>query len=300
MRIRFDNQNLKFNMGNTTFHVSNIVYECLTHPIPKHSHSKNSFEIHFISKGRGSAVINGVSYPILPNTLFVTGPFIAHEQTSQADNPMYEYCIYLETEQTPFSDIRMEEIDFATAFSRTGFFIGSDRYGIISLFEQLFFELQNDLPGRTIFAETLCKQILVQVVRNDESKKETGLLPVRMPSNLSGLMDHKHLIIEECFLFEYKTITLETLALRLGLSTRQVERLLKNQYSTTFAEKKKEARMSAATVLLQDRSKKISDISEQLGYSSVEHFSAAFKRFFMMTPTKYRKILNPNEIHSPD
>jgi AraC family 4-hydroxyphenylacetate 3-monooxygenase operon regulatory protein len=47
--------------------------------------------------------------------------------------------------------------------------------------------------------------------------------------------------------------------------------------------------MSAATVLLRSSSQSISDISDQLGYSSVEHFSNAFRKYWDMGPRDFRK-----------
>jgi AraC-like DNA-binding protein len=89
-------------------------------------------------------------------------------------------------------------------------------------------------------------------------------------------------------LYEYNTLTLEILSSRLGLSRRQTERLLKDQYGKTFQQKRTEARMSAATVLLRSSSQSISDISDQLGYSSVEHFSNAFRKYWDMGPRDFR------------
>ena len=40
--------------------------------------------------------------------------------------------------------------------------------------------------------------------------------------------------------------------------------------------KKAEARMSVAAILLSDQSLSITDIAENLGYSSIEHFSSLF------------------------
>jgi AraC-like DNA-binding protein len=47
--------------------------------------------------------------------------------------------------------------------------------------------------------------------------------------------------------------------------------------------------MSAALILLLDPNKRITDIALDIGYSSSEHFSNAFKRYFGMTAREYRK-----------
>lgn len=47
--------------------------------------------------------------------------------------------------------------------------------------------------------------------------------------------------------------------------------------------------MSAAAILLSDPKKKIAGIAESLGYSSAEHFSSAFRRYYQVSPREYRK-----------
>ena len=74
-----------------------------------------------------------------------------------------------------------------------------------------------------------------------------------------------------------RTCLLEELAVKLGLGTRQTERLLQKHYGKTFLQKKTEARMSAAAILLTDSSRSITSVAEALGYSSIEHFLPRLK-----------------------
>ena len=45
----------------------------------------------------------------------------------------------------------------------------------------------------------------------------------------------------------------------------------------------------SARTLLRESSKSIGEISEELGYSSCEHFSWSFKKYCGMSPSEYRK-----------
>ena len=107
----------------------------------------------------------------------------------------------------------------------------------------------------------------------------------------SSLTDLTSVIIEEYFLYEYRNLSLEELAKRLGRSPRQTQRLLLEYYGKSYQQKKAEAKMSAAALLLADKSKNMASISEELGYSSPEHFSAAFRGYYGTTPREYRKGL---------
>ncbi|MGI6107847.1 MAG: helix-turn-helix domain-containing protein, partial [Lachnospiraceae bacterium] len=53
--------------------------------------------------------------------------------------------------------------------------------------------------------------------------------------------------------------------------------------------KKTAARMSAAVILLQSTELSVADISEQIGFSSAEHFSNTFRKFSGMSPRQFRK-----------
>ena len=95
--------------------------------------------------------------------------------------------------------------------------------------------------------------------------------------------------IEDAFYYQYDTLRLEDVASMLKISPRQAQRFLRIHYGKTFTEKCREARMSAAAMLLEDMSLSITEISVRVGFSSVEHFSSAFKGYFGASPRKYRQ-----------
>lgn len=286
MLTRFNNFDLHFSLGGYDFHVSNIVLEQFERSIPMHSHSKNSYEIHYIPYGCGRVVIAGKDYEVTPNTLFITGPFVKHAQFPNRHDPMCEYCIYLKTGRSSVSSNSPDEKLLATLFKKTDFWFGQDTQDIHTLMKQLFFELERRYTGYSIQAEILLKQLIIKLIRNYENKSAVSTMNVSQ-----NLIDNKYLIIEECFLYEYRTLTLDKLSARLGLGIRQTERLLKEHYDKTFLQKKTEARMSAASILLQNPGISITQIAENTGYSCVEHFSASFKRYYGMSASAYRRQL---------
>lgn len=287
MLTRLDNFDLHFSLGGYDFHVSNIVLEQFERSIPRHSHSKNSYEIHYIPFGYGKASINGKDYEVTPNTLFITGPFVEHAQIPNCQDPMCEYCIYLKLGHSSFPVSSAPEKKLTALFKKTNFWFGQDTQDIHSLMKQLFFELEHHYTGYSIQAESLLKQLIIKLVRNYENKPKISTRKVS-----PNLIDNKYLIIEECFLYEYRTLTLDKLSARLGLGIRQTERLLKDHYGKTFLQKKTEARMSAASILLQNSGLSITQIAEDTGYSCVEHFSASFKRYYGQSASAYRKELS--------
>ncbi|HOO28147.1 MAG TPA: AraC family transcriptional regulator [Lachnospiraceae bacterium] len=283
-RKAYNDLNISFSLENYSISASNIVFEKFLRSIPMHSHSSNSYEIHYIAYGKGMATIDGRDYEVGQNVLYITGPHIEHAQIPAPEDPMAEYCVYLRLEEKtpcPKKDCNNQLVH---TFVNRPFWFGQDSHNIHTIMQALFWELENKYPGYKIEAETLLKQLLVAIVRNYSYTKETS-----SPLETQVLNDNQYLTIEECFLYEYNTLTLPELSDRLGLSSRQTERLLQKHYGKTFLSKKTEAKMSAAVLLLRNPAKTITEISEELGYSSVEHFSSAFKRYYHINARQYRK-----------
>lgn len=281
MRTSYSDLDITFTFDGISIQILNILFERFTRKIPSHSHGSNCYEIHYIPCGYGKLSAAGNEYDIIPNTLFITGPHIKHAQQPELRDPMQEFCIYLKIGSSARQKSASRLMD---AFSRTAFWIGQDTQGMHDLMKRLFLELEHTYIGYQEQIRSLLSQILVAIIRNYEQHRDLNQKSARIPQ-----VDHKSLIIEEYFLYEYQNLSLEELAGRLFLSPRQTQRLLQEYYGKTFHEKKLEARMSAACTLLEDNSRSISSIAQALRYSSPEQFSAAFKRQYQETPTEYRK-----------
>lgn len=279
----YDKIDLAFSIGNVRCHALKFSFEPLRRSFPSHSHSNNSWEIHYISAGKGTVTLNHTPYQVSPSTLFITGPHVEHSQFPDPEDPMVEYCVYLKFDSRNRPLIQEQNPEFLNRFFETEQFIVRDKQNLEQLLENLFRELEDSRIGRRTVLESLLCQLLVFTVRNLEMSRNTE------PSSESSLTDRNYLIIEECFLYEYQNLTLEQLSSRLGLSQRQTERLLQKHYGKTFLQKKFEAKMAAALLLLKNPSNTITDISVQLGYSSVEHFSAAFRQYYGMSAREWRK-----------
>ena len=61
-KIAYQDRNIVFMMEGESVYVGNIVYERFHRSIPMHAHSDNSFEIHYISAGHGTVVVDGKEY----------------------------------------------------------------------------------------------------------------------------------------------------------------------------------------------------------------------------------------------
>ncbi len=279
----YDKIDLSFPVGNIRCHALKFSFERLERSFPSHSHSNNSWEIHYIPYGKGTITLDHEICRVGPGSFFINGPHMEHSQTPDVRDPMTEYCIYLKFDPKSRPLIQKQNPEYLNYFFETDKYVGSDKQNMHPLMQFLFKELENKDIGYHSLLASLLTQLIVLVVRNLDlpGKKE--------PAAESSVADRSYLIVEESFLYEYQDLTLDKLASRLGLSHRQTERLLQKHYGRTFLQKKFEAKMSAALPLLEDLSNSITDISMMLGYSSVEHFSAAFRRYYGMSAREWRR-----------
>lgn len=283
MKTLYTNLDIHFTVENTRFHASNIVFERFLRTIPNHSHGSRSYEIHYIPDGYGKAKIDHQYYDIKPNTLYVTGPHIEHFQIPDPQNPMCEYCVYIKIDSDRKKETDHHSDSIVPYFQQYPFWFGQDTQNIHALMQKLFFELEHQYLGYKEEVQSLLCQLIVSMVRNYKQVHKTS-----SPFAGSSIHDSKSLITEEYFLYEYQKLSLEDLSHRLGLSPRQTERYLKEHFGKTFQQKKTESRMSTAAILLSDPSRSITSVAEELGYSSIEHFSTAFKRYYGCSAREYR------------
>ena len=293
MNKTYSNLDIHFMVSGVQFKALNIAFERFEHSVPRHSHGARSYEIHYVPIGFGTVEVDGTEYSITPGTVYMTGPYVDHLQMPRMDDPMGEYCIFLTCEyekdlEFPLSgDPSFRETypgSVADLFLNTPFWFGKDTQNLNSLMHILFFELEHRLPGYREQIDSILTQLIVHMVRNYRHPAGTS-----SSITSSSLNDIKALLIDNYFLYEYKSLSLPDLAKRLGSSPRQTERFLTDYYGKTFQQKKTESRMSAARILLSDVTRSITSISEDLGYSSIEHFSNAFKRYYGCSPRAYRK-----------
>ena len=83
-------------------------------------------------------------------------------------------------------------------------------------------------------------------------------------------------------------LPIKRLAEELHLSQRQVSRIVKQQYGTSYRSKNKDLRMASAAKRLEEGCN-ISQAAAAEGYQSLSAFYAAFRKAFGMTPAEYQK-----------
>ena len=135
-------------------------------------------------------------------------------------------------------------------------------------------------------SEALLRQIILTLNRAYQTGSEW---PAHRETQMSLDESRLYPLVEDAFFYHYATLRLEDLAQMLNLSARQTQRFLLNHYGKSFTQKRTDAQMAAAEELLRNTAFTITRIAECTGFSSVEHFSTAFRRMHGCSPSEWRK-----------
>lgn len=245
--LKFENLNIK---------ILRINREMFLESFPRHKHGKSLFEIHYVIKGKGTLVTDSGGYELRRNSLYVTGPMVYHEQITDENDPMEEYCIQMEITQgknlSPVGEL----------LYKNDFWFGEDRFNMNSTFSLLEEESVNKGVGYIEALKSLVALILVALVRNYADDNYLNVYEKNTPEYM------RMSIVEESFFNDYSTLTLEELSSRLKLSRRQTQRFLVKNYSKTFSDILTETRVNKAKDFIRN-GMEIKEAAEKVGYVDV-------------------------------
>ncbi len=193
-----------------------------------HSHSKNSYELHFVVDGEGTLATDSKVYDLSKGDFFVTGPNVYHQQSTNPEKPLTEIFIYLQASEKKSKDA------LVSSFLSTHFYFSKDE-DLQKLFEEILEEKNNKHLGYTSAVGSLLQLLLLKITRL--------YVPdfVSFAENKDNLNDRRFITIEHAFINDNGSLTLSELSDLIGVCERQAQRLLRKYYGKTFREKKAES-----------------------------------------------------------
>lgn len=288
MKSLYQNLDFSFTVENVPVHVLTIALCRQVSHVPFHSHGAGCYELHYIASGKGEIHLKDGYFHTSPHTFYMAGPHMEHSEISHREDPMIEYCLYFHIHPGLPGKAPEKSSLLKTLFSQD-LLLARNLPRLLPLFEDLQKEIESKPFGYREYISSLLKQIFILCIRSSQSSACDGA-----PYFDGNLVLQKSVIAEDYFLYEYENLNLKELSCRLGLSIRQTERFLKEFYGQTFLEKRTQARMERALLLLARPGQTVTSVSHTLGYSSPEHFSNAFRKYFGTSPKNYRKTRMKN------
>lgn len=285
--IYYDNLKLSINLDYANFNVMYLRYESPRPNWDVSNHFHTGYELHFIPQGEGAVWIGEKSYKLKDGTFYLTGPNVYHEQKSDKINPMSEFSLNFEFDFIKKPSLEGKGSDLSqiiAAFHHRGFFICEDARSTIELFEKLFHELRNTEIGYYYNLQNIISQIIIDSARYCTQNTISKNLPPIKSDN-----DRRRFLLDYYFGECYKTLTFEDLMTKLGVSERQLNRIINQYYDMSFKKKLLQIRLENAIALLNKTHLNIEMIADKVGFSNVSYFYRAFKEVFGVTPNEYRE-----------
>jgi AraC family L-rhamnose operon regulatory protein RhaS len=239
------------------------------------------FEICYIAEGSGWFILDGVKHNVQQGDLFVTKPHEVHCGGASGDRAYTLYSLGFSFEQ------RNElEADY--------YMLGPDRIvhdspgNVPVWFEKIMKECENEVPYSAVMAKAYWSALLTEILRSyvgkGEQHKHSGHA---IPPFITSVLAAMHLS-------SYKNTHVSQLARSSGVSRSHLDREFKRLLGITPGEYARHLQLERAKQSLRQTDQTITEISETLGFDSVQAFCMYFKRHSGFRPQQYRKLSSNN------
>lgn len=289
-QIFYNDIDIKINLGTIVINILYLRFRPFLHNQVIENHCHSSFELHFIHKGRGIIIINGIEQEVKPGFFYLTGPGIYHKQIPDEIEPMVEYCMNFDYKTVSFpSNTEMIPIKESESLVRllkeSKFYCGKDEYANSELIERALRELKDKEIGYYSSIKNYLFQVIINTLRCFTNNREGNYEAPR-----KSLDDLRHQLLDDLFGFKYCEINADMVAKELRISKRHLDRVVKIYYGESFNEKLLNVKIDNAKLLLKNSDMTISDISFKTGFNSPNYFSRMFKKKTGISPQDFRHV----------
>lgn len=255
----------------------------------KDPHSHNYFEINCVAEGSCNFNFNGENQVLKRGEICVIAPGSIHDITIDDESTVYTLMIRKSTFNANFFSL-LSGKDLLGHFFRTILqdeshenyllFFTKDNRKLTSYMRNAILECNRG----DVYSNGCCinwvNLIFSELLRN--YSKTIQFYNYQMGTDFSLILQYiQH---------NYQTITLASLAEFFHYSEPHLSTLIKQNTGHSFTELIKELKLADAMNLLVNTNMKVSQIAEQVGYNSADHFSRIFRGIYNTSPQEYRKL----------
>ena len=155
---------------------------------------------------------------------------------------------------------------------------------LLSWFSTLEKELHNRSLGRDSNVQALVNLILVAVLRELDNRQKH-----KTDGPAETLLRYEDVIDDYIALHYAEDLRIGELAEQVGVTSRQLARIMQRSYGCTFRQRLLEIRLYYAREYLTSTQLPVSRIAIRCGFTAESAFSAAFRKNVGCTPTQYRQ-----------
>ncbi|MFB9275683.1 helix-turn-helix transcriptional regulator [Cohnella cellulosilytica] len=252
-------------------------------------HKHDFIEICIVAEGEGEHYIDGTHFKVTKGDLFYIPVGVSHVFRPRSASPDRRLIVY----NCVFASACLDDVFRMLPLERKlrDFFRGAEEEGRwIALrdsageaqwtLQRLFLDSSQPAEGHSARLYAGLIELLVFVYRRC---RPVASAPV--PTEEDGVNELLGRIVRDCS----STLRAEDIAGELGVSVRQLQRLVKSASGMSLTEFVQEARIRESCRLLDESANKIGAIAAAVGYQDLKFFNRLFKRKTGMTPREYRR-----------
>nr|WP_305953432.1 AraC family transcriptional regulator [Paenibacillus sp. P32E] len=252
-------------------------------------HNHAEFEFHFIPKGKGKVILGEQEYALAEGMLYLTGPGVMHYQEANCEEAMDEFCLHIDIKEKPRDGADPWEVAEAEEcvgkLRHLPLFPIRDRYHAMDCFLEAYEAYDGKLSGYYTSIKHQVISILLKAVRAYDLGGIVTEAPVR------DMLNYRyHFAIQYMKANISSGVTLDTVAEKLNISSRQLQRVFKKvNPEQTFSRILEDIRLQGVCHKLSESVLSIEHIAQSEGFANATYLHNVFRKRLGMTPAVYRR-----------
>ena len=251
--------------------------------VTEHMQPPSLYELTVVTGGEGTIYTNGVGTKVTRGDIYVSFPLDAHKIISNSENPLkYDFFSFSLKESELKSELKRISREYHSPLSRI---IKDER--IKPLVSNAIAELDSDSFQSQELLSALFKQIVIYTLR--AFRNITPETPYSDASQ-NEVLCYKLMNYIDTHIYSMKNLS--DLAETTDYSYGYLSTIFKKTTKTSLLSYYQRKKLDVARLLILEKKRTITEISEMLNYSSVYALSKAFSKQYGMSPRAYQASNN--------
>ena len=255
-------------------------------------HYHNFFEITYVLKGQCTFLFEGESATLNEGDLCIVSPLSGHSLPLEPGCLAISIVVRKSTFDSMFGNLLAKK-DLLSLFFRNSLYetrranyvllnTGNDPAPFYAV-QELAYECNLVEDNANTCAVSLLNLYLARAIRASSATMKLY--------HYEGYSerDFNFTLVLQYIQQNYRTVTLSSLSKAFHFSETYLSKLIRKKMNQSFTEVLRTLKMNHALEYLMNTSMKVSEISDAVGYDSVDHFSRTFRKMYGVPPQEYKK-----------